>query len=176
VNRRIARPHLGQYRLGRNAAIHDPDAPGLAVLPLDLGEKRLQGLVVLGVAGEDLVGQWQAFRCDHQRDHHLRTIPPAIAAVAVPALVALRQGCSVDLEIGTGQIIEQNVKADVEQVAPAGDQMREQRVLVRQQPVVTGKELVRLGQAKIAAQQVGHGTVAKPCAMQLPFAAGAISR
>ncbi len=94
-----------------------------------------------------------------------------IAAVTMPALVAFRQLCGVDLEIGAGQIIEQHIEAGVEQVAPASDQVREQRVLVLEQPVVTGIELVRLGQTKIAAQQVDHGTVAKPCAMQLPFAA-----
>ena len=98
AHRRIALPHLGQNRLGRDAAIHQPDAPRLAVLRRDLGEKRPQGLVVLGVTGENLVGQRQAFRRDHQGDHHLRAIRPAVAAVAVPALVAVRQGRGVDLE------------------------------------------------------------------------------
>ena len=171
AHRRIALPHLGRHRLGRNAAIHQPDAPRLAVLRLDLGEKLPQGLVVLGVTGEDLVGQRQAFRRDHQSDHHLRAIRPAVAAVAMPALVAFRQCCGVDLKVSAGQIVEQHIEAGVEQVPPAPDQMGKQRVLVRRQPVVTGVRLVRFGQTKIGAQEIGHGAVAEPLAMQLPFAA-----
>jgi hypothetical protein len=49
--------------------------------------------------------------------------------------------------------------------------MRAQRVLVLDQPVVTGVQLVRFGQAKIGAQEIGHGAVAEPVAVQLPFAA-----
>jgi hypothetical protein len=169
--RRVVLPHLGQYLFGRNAAIHDPDAPRRAVLRRDLGEKRSQRLVVLGVAGKDFVGQWQAFRRDHQSDHHLRAIRSAVTAVAVPAFVAFRQGRGVDLKVSTGQIAEQHSEAGVEQVPPAPDQMRKQGVLVRQQPIVTGVQLVRFGQAEIGAQQIGHGAVAEPLAMQLPLAA-----
>ena len=132
AHRRIALAHLGQHRLARNAAIHHPDAPGLAVLRLDLAEKLPQRLVIRRVAGEHLVGQRQALRRDHQGDHHLRTIRPMITAVTMPALVAFRQLCGVDLKIGAGQIIEQHIEAGVEQVAPASDQVREQRVLVPQ--------------------------------------------
>ena len=41
-----------------------------------------------------------------------------------------------------------------------------------EQPVVTGVELVRFGEAEVGAEQVGHGAVEEPLAMQPPFAAG----
>src|SRR5271154_6284733 len=40
-----------------------------------------------------------------------------------------------------------------------------------EQQVVTGVEFVRLGQAEIRTQQIGHGAVAEPFAMQPPLAA-----
>ena len=49
--------------------------------------------------------------------------------------------------------------------------MREQRLFVRQQQVMAGVELVRLGQAEVGPEQIGHGTVAEPLAMQPPLAA-----
>src|SRR6476469_4512106 len=49
--------------------------------------------------------------------------------------------------------------------------MREQCLLVLQQEVMAGVELVRLSQPEVRPQQVGHGAVAKPIAMQLPLAA-----
>src|ERR1700758_2344961 len=50
--------------------------------------------------------------------------------------------------------------------------MREQRVLVGEHQAVTGIELARLGQAEIRPQQIGHGALAEPFAMQPPLAAG----
>ena len=49
--------------------------------------------------------------------------------------------------------------------------MREQCVFVPQQKVVAGVELVRLGQSEVRPQQVGHGALAEPVAVQLPLAA-----
>src|SRR5271155_2203741 len=40
-----------------------------------------------------------------------------------------------------------------------------------EQQVVTGVEFVRLGQAEIRTQEIGHGAVAEPFAMQPPLAA-----
>jgi hypothetical protein len=45
-DRRVGRAHLGQHLLGRHAAVHQPDAAGLAVLPLDGFEKPAQGGLV----------------------------------------------------------------------------------------------------------------------------------
>jgi len=73
---------------------------------------------------------------------------------------------------GAGQIVKQHIEIRIEQVAPARHQMREQRVFVLQQEVMAGVELVRLSQPEVRPQQVGHGTPAKPVAVQLPLAAG----
>ena len=113
----------------------------------------------------------QTVRCDHQCDHHLRTVRPFVAAVTVAALVALGHVRGVDLEIGAGQIVEQHVEADVEQIAPARHQMREQIRFVRQQKIMTGVKLVRLGQTEIRTEQIGHGAAAEPVTVQFPLAA-----
>jgi len=170
VRRRIAGAHLGENLLGRNAAIHHPHAPRLAVLALDLGEERAQRLAVGGVAGQDLISQRQALGRYHERDDELRAIGPLVAAVAMAALAFLRQIGGVDFEIGAGQIVEQHVEGGVEQIAPALGQMREQILFVSDKQVVTGIELVRLGEAEVGTQEIRHGAVEEPLAMQPPLA------
>jgi hypothetical protein len=106
--------------------------------------------------------------------------------LAVAALVALghvrpafpwRQpswrnaGRGVDLEIGASQIVEQHVELDVDQIAPAGDQMAEQVRFVFQQKIMTGIEVVRLGQAKIRFPGGRRGTAAEPVTVQFRLAA-----
>ena len=66
MHRRVGRAHLGQQLLGRHAAIHQPDAARLAVLPLDTLEKRPQRCFVRGIAWKHLIGQRQAFGRHHQ--------------------------------------------------------------------------------------------------------------
>ncbi len=139
---------------------------------LDLAQKHPQRLAVRRIAGQNLVGQRQALGRDDEGDHDLRTVRPLVAAVAVATLVALRQIRGVDLEISAGQIVQQHVEIGVEEIAPALRQMREQSVLVREQQIVTGVELVRLGQAEIRSQEIGHRAVGEPLAMQPPLAAG----
>ena len=77
----------------------------------------------------------------------------------------------IGLEIGAGQIVEQHIEADVEQVAPAPDQMIEQGLLVFEQPVVTAIQLVDFGQPEVFTEQIGHGAALEPFAMQSPLAA-----
>ena len=160
LHRGIALTHLGEDLFGWDAAVHHPNAPRLAVLRLDLGEEAPQRLVVAGVAGHDLVGERQAVRRHDECDHHLWAVRPLVPAVAVATLVALGLRRGVDFEVGAGQVVEQHVEAaGVEQIAPAGDPMAEQLLLVGQQTVVTGIELVRFGQGEVRAQQIGHGAL-----------------
>src|SRR6185312_11233242 len=49
-----------QRLLTDHAAVHDPDAPGLAELGFDLADDGLDGLEVLGVAGKRAVCQREA--------------------------------------------------------------------------------------------------------------------
>ena len=93
-----------------------------------------------------------------------------VARIAVAALVAFRKR-RVALEIGAGQVIEQHIKRDIEQVARACGQMREHRRFVLEQPVMAAVELVALGQPGICAQEIGQGGSLEPFAVQSPFAA-----
>ena len=49
LHRRIAAAHLGQHLFGRDAAIHHPDPPGLAVLLLDLARGTSASVVLSAV-------------------------------------------------------------------------------------------------------------------------------
>ena len=171
LHRRVALAHLGEHGLGGDAAIHHPDAPRLAVLRLDLGQEAAQRGLVGGVAGHDLVGERQAFRRHHQGDDDLDAVGALVAAIAEAALVVfvLRR---IGFEIGAGQVVEQDVEAGVEEIAPAIDEMGEQRLLVGEQKVMAGVELVGLGEAEVTAEQIGERALAEPLAMQEPLAAG----
>src|SRR5215471_10049158 len=124
LHRGVAGAHLRQNFLCGNAAIHQPDALGLAVLALDAREKAAQCRAVTGVARHHFVGQRQSLGCHHQRDHYLHAIGAMVARVSVPALVIFWKR-RIGFKIGAGQIVEQHVEADVEQIAPASDQVIE---------------------------------------------------
>src|SRR6201986_3034681 len=83
-----------------------------------LARNGRQGLVVLGVTGENLVGQRQAFRRDHQSDHHLRAIRPAVAAVAVPAFVAVRRGRVAAKERTSTDIADVSYRVQGDSIGP----------------------------------------------------------
>ena len=140
-------------------------------MPFDLGEKVAQRRLVRGVPRQNLVGERQTFRRHHQRDHHLHAVRPTIARIAEASFVVLGKR-RLGLEIRADQIIEQEIEARVEQVAPALRQMIEQHLLVLQQPIMTATELVDLGEPEIAAQQVGEPRPFEPFPMQPPFPPG----
>ena len=71
---------------------------------------------VRDIAGQDLVGQGKTVRGDDQGDDHLDAIGAFIPAVAEGAFPMLRW---VALEVGAGQVVEQHVKAGIEEAAPA---------------------------------------------------------
>ena len=112
-----------------------------------------------GVAGQDLIGERQTLRRHHEGDDELRAIGPLVAAVAVAAFGALRQVGGVDLEIGAGQVVKQHVEGRVEEIAPTLRQMREQRLFVGDELVVTGVELVRFREAEVGAESRSAGAL-----------------
>jgi hypothetical protein len=57
----IGLAHLGEHLLGRNAAIHHPDALRLAVLGLDLAQGPAQRRATGRVSRQHLVGKRKAF-------------------------------------------------------------------------------------------------------------------
>src|SRR5258708_4938073 len=75
------------------------------------------------------------------------------------------------LKIRARQIVQEHVKARVEEVFPALLQMGKERLLMLQQPPVALVELVNLGQRKVFSEQIGHGASVKPLAVQAPLAA-----
>ena len=106
--------------------------------------------VVGRVARHHLIGQRETVGRDDQRDHHLDAVGTLVAAVA--ELAFARQG-RVRLEIGAGQIVEQNIEPGLKQGALARLEEREELALVVEQPVETAVELV-VGDHAVTAQQV----------------------
>jgi hypothetical protein len=73
-DRGIALAHLFEHLFSRNAAIHQPDALGFAILLFDLVEKLFERAGVLGVARHHFVGQRKSLRGHHQGNNHLHTV------------------------------------------------------------------------------------------------------
>ena len=171
TDRRIGRAHLGQHRFGRNAAIHHPDAVGLAVLGLDLAQHGAQRGLVGSVSRQHLVAERETLRRHDQRNHHLHAVAALVAAVAVAALVGfvVRRR---RLEIGAGQVVQQHIEPRPKQILPALAQMRAQRPFVGQQLVQAAVECILLRQRKISAEQITHRASLEPLPVQAPFAAG----
>ena len=167
-NRRIGLPHLVKHGFGRNATVHHPNAPRLAVLALDAAEKVAQRGAVGGIAGQDLVGQRQPLGRHHQRNDHLHAVRSVVARVAEATLVLVRKR-RLGLEVGAGQVVQQHVEGGVEQIPPPPHKMIEHRLLVRQQPVVATVQFVTVRERCVRPQQIRQGAASVPLPMQSPF-------
>ncbi|MDB6046156.1 MAG: hypothetical protein JWM63_4707 [Gammaproteobacteria bacterium] len=77
----------------------------------------------------------------------------------------------IDLKVGGRQVVQQDIEADVEQIAPAPHQMIKQCRLVLEQQIVTVVEHMLIDHA-VRPQQVRQSTAPVPLTMQAPFAAG----
>ena len=149
--------------------IHDPDSVRTSILCFDLFEKVSQGGLVTGGARHHLIGKRKALWGHHQGDDHLDAVRALVSAVAELALVLKRR---ITLKRSAGQIVEQDIKARLEQYLPALTKKREEGALVGQQfvqaPVrgVIGQHPSRTG------QQILHGAVFIPVAMQPPLTTG----
>ncbi len=170
LDRRIGGAHFRQHRFGWNAAVHQPDTARLAIHPLDTGQEVAQGPTVVRVAGQHFICDRQSVRCHHERDHHLNAVRPVIARIAEAALVAFGER-RAGFKVSAGQIVEQHVETDVEQVVPALPQVLEQRVLMREQTIMTGIQLVDLGEIGAGAQQIAQCRAGEPSTVQPPLAA-----
>ena len=93
-----------------------------------------------------------------------------VARVTVATLVACWEW-RIGLEVGAGQVVQQHVEASVEQVPPPRHQVIEQSLFVREQPVVTGVELVDLRQSEVRAEQIRQRAAFEPLTVQSPLAA-----
>ena len=115
----LAQP--GEVLSTGHAAIGDPDAPEHSMPGLHGGHDRLQGLGIMGVAGEHLVAQGKAVEGHDQRDEDLLAVGTMIAGIAA---LRLRVGLRLALEIGARDIVEQHFVLDRKQLAATLRQMR----------------------------------------------------
>src|SRR5260370_41017438 len=92
MNRWIAGAHFGKDLFSGNAAVHEPDPIGLAVLGLDFFNKGPQRGFVGGIAAEHLVSQGQALPRDDQFHDALDAVGAFITAGTESALAALPEG------------------------------------------------------------------------------------
>jgi hypothetical protein len=76
------------------------------------------------------------------------------------------------LEIGAGEVVQQNLERGGEQILPARPQMGKQRRLVGQQLVEAAIQRILGDQPIILAQQIRHRALFEPLPMQPPLAAG----
>jgi len=124
AERTVSRLHVQiEWRDGRFLLIDRGSNPALVNgAPLDPGQEVAQGLAVGGVAGQHLIGQRQAIRRHHQRDHHLQAVRPAVPAVAAPGFWILFH---LAFEVRARQVIEQDLEVGGKQVRPLLPQKNE---------------------------------------------------
>ncbi len=156
--------------LADHATVHDPDPLRSAEPGLDRRDDGLDGLKVLGVARQRQVSQGETVTGHDQRQHDLWAITAVIAGITAAGQVVL---LGQALEVGAGQVVEQQVKVELEQLAESGLQVVFDRLLGLEQPVQRPVQAV-LGHGAIGdAEQVLQGGQPIPVLGQGEFAAGA---
>src|SRR5205809_114281 len=96
MDRRIAGTHFAKDLFSGNAAVHEPDPIGLAVLALNFFKKVSERGFVGGVAAEHFVSQRQTFRSDDQRYDDLHAVGAFITAVTAERADRFQNRCSSD--------------------------------------------------------------------------------
>ena len=131
---RYRRPDLAQEPerlLADHATVHDPDPLRFAEpLPRSAVTMRLDGLQVLRVARERQVGQGETVAGHDQGQDDLLAIAAVIAGITAAGQVVL---LGQALEVGAGQVVEQQVVVELEQRAELVLQVVLDRLLGLQQ-------------------------------------------
>ena len=122
-------------------------------------EDPAQRLPVLGIAGEDLMGQGEAFPADDQPDHHLLAIRAMVAGIA-PLRLGIAGGLS--LEIGAGQVVEIDRRIELKQSPFPLDQVGFDGGALGMESVEVAIEGVVGQGGEIRAQDVGQRGGADP--------------
>ena len=113
----------------------------------------------MGVAGEHLIAQREAVERHDKRDAHLRAVGAMIAEIAA---LRLRVRLRLAFEIGAGDVIEQHVVLNREQLSATLRQMRLQRSLVREQAIERAIEPVLVDLLVAELQQIAKRRAAIP--------------
>jgi hypothetical protein len=117
-----------------HAAVQHPDALRLAVLRFHGRDDIGDGFAVVGVACENFVTQRNAFLRDDQADAHLRAIRTTVARITALGLgIAL----ALSFEVGAGDIVQEQVKGEIEQVPQPLLEMLLQGCLLGQEQIVS---------------------------------------
>ena len=87
------------------------------------------------------------------------------------AIAGFRNLLSLALDVSARQVIEQHIELSVEQIRPALPEMREQLLLMLQDPIQTAIQAILLRYGKILSQQFPHGAAIEPLPMNTKFAA-----
>ena len=103
-------------------------------------------------------------------DDDLGAVAAVVAAVTVFAFVVRIFG-NGDLEVGAGQIIEEDIVVRSKEVAPTLVQVGEELVFEREDVIQALVEPVDFGQTEVAAGQVGQGGALEPFAVEMPLGA-----
>jgi hypothetical protein len=91
------------------------------------------------VAGEDLVAQRESFFGDHQPDADLWAVAPGVARIAPLGDLAVLH---VALEVGTRDVVEQQITLQPEEFTEPPLEVRLDRLLVGQEPIERGIESI----------------------------------
>ena len=138
-----------------HAAVQRPDPVGLPVARLHHPDDLLQRRHVRAVAGKDLVAQGHATAAHHQRDIHLLAVRPVVSRVT-----ALRQRIRrrFSFEVGAGDVVQQQVVVEFEQLAQPFLQVLLECLLVGQQLIERSVQSVFVDFLRGHAQQLRQRT------------------
>ena len=164
---RLAGTQKLQVLLADHPPVHHPHPFGLAVFSFHRRDDVLDGGHIGAVAREHFVAHRQTFGSHHQSNADLFAVAPMVAAVApCRQFVVLGQS----LEGGAGNIVEQKFEAHPEPIPVALQQLRAQRLLVRQQLVQPAIQPRIVDLLQRHAQQILQRRVVIPALGQRQFA------
>ena len=173
-NRWIGLAHLSEGFFGGDAAIHDPGALLFAVAVGDFFQHAGERGFVGGVAAHDFVADGKSVRGDDEGDDDLHAVGALVAAVAEGFDFARfgDRAVGIDLEVGAGEVVEQDVVSGAEESRPAILEVGEEFFPMLQKSIVTAVEGVFGGDAEVVIEEVGHGAAVEPGTVETPLAAG----
>jgi hypothetical protein len=150
----LALGDLGDVVVEGHAAVdHHGGALGRADARRQAVEHGRQRGAILGVAGEDFVGDREALAADHQADHDLLAVRAPVARVAA---LRLGIGGGEPFEIGRGEVVEEEGRLQVEQALLAAMERGLDGGAVGVQLVEGAVERLAVDRVEPGPQQIGE--------------------